>query len=154
MENPLEIKGTVEFFQHHVYFSRFAQEEREYLAKLCNRKIVKKNESVFNENDIGKSGFVVRSGGVKIFKAGFLGEETIVQLTQGELFGEMALLDASPRSASAKAMDETVLIELTSDAYESLKREKPEIAVKLMDIFLKLLTTRLRNTTLKLFAQF
>ena len=66
----------------------------------------------------------------------------------------MALLDASPRSASAKAIGDSELIELTSDAYETLKKDKPEIAVKLMDIFLKLLTTRLRSTTMKLFAQF
>ena len=144
---------VVDFLSQHIYFSRFPEDERIYLANRFKVRDLKKDEVIFNDKEVGKTGYIIKDGGVKIYKEGFLGEEQIDQLGKGDIFGEMVLLDAFPRSASAKAISDTALIEITGDVYDGLKTQRPEIAVKIMDIFLKLLTTRLRTTTLKLFAQ-
>lgn len=146
--------GVVDFLSQHIYFSRFPEDERIYLANRFSVRDLKKDEVIFNDKEVGKTGYIIKDGGVKIYKEGFLGEEQIAQFGKGDIFGEMVLLDAFPRSASAKAISDTALIEITADVYDGLKTQRPEIAVKMMDIFLKLLTTRLRTTTLKLFAQF
>lgn len=145
---------VVDFLSQHIYFSRFPEDERIYLAGRFSVRNLKMNDVIFNDKEVGKTGYIIKDGGVKIYKEGFLGEEQIAQLGKGDIFGEMVLLDAFPRSASAKAISDTALIEITGDVYDNLKVQRPEIAVKMMDIFLKLLTTRLRTTTLKLFAQF
>jgi len=145
---------VAEFFSQHLYFSRFPEGDRIYMANRCNVKKLSKDEVIFRDNEIGKCGYIVMDGAVKIYKEGFLGEEQIAQLGKGDIFGEMVLLDALPRSASAKAISDAKLIELTDDMYTDLKAKRPDIAVKVMDIFLKLLTTRLRTTTLRLFGQF
>ncbi len=145
---------VVDFLSQHIYFSRFPEDERIYLASRFSVRNLKMNDVIFNDKEVGKTGYIIKDGGVKIYKEGFLGEEQIAQLGKGDIFGEMVLLDAFPRSASAKAISDTALIEITGDVYDNLKVQRPEIAVKMMDIFLKLLTTRLRTTTLKLFAQF
>ena len=146
--------AIVDFFSKHIYFSRFSEDERIYLANRCELKKLKKDDIIFKDSEVGKCGYIVKEGGVKVYKEGFLGEEQIAQLGKGDIFGEMVLLDAFPRSASAKAVSETELVEITIEMYNNLKIERPDIAVKLMDTFLKLLTTRLRTTTMKLFGQF
>ncbi|MGA1825964.1 MAG: Crp/Fnr family transcriptional regulator [bacterium] len=146
--------SLVNFLGQHLFFSCFSEEERIYLANKCEVKALPQNMVIFKENEIGYSGYIIKKGCVKIYKEGFLGEEQIVQFSAGDVFGEMVLLDAFPRSASAKTVAESELIEITSDFYNLLKIEKPAIAVKLMDIFLKLLNMRLRSTTLKLYGQF
>ena len=146
--------SVTEFFKQHIYFSRFPEDDRIYLANRCAVKKLKQDELIFRDNEVGTSGYILKDGGVKIFKEGFLGEEQISQLGKGDIFGEMVLLDALPRSASSKSITETELVEISSEMFENLKIERPDIAVKIMEIFLKLLTTRLRTTTLKLFGQF
>ncbi len=145
---------VVEFLSQHIYFSRFPEDERIYIANRFTVKKLKKDEIIFKDSEVGKCGYILKDGGVKIYKEGFLGEEQIAQLGKGDIFGELVLLDAFPRSAAAKAISETEVIEISGEMYDNLKVQRPEIAVKMMDIFLKLLTTRLRTTTLKLFGQF
>jgi CRP-like cAMP-binding protein len=69
---------------------------------------------------------------------------------RGAHFGEMALVDRSPRSASATAEDRTrVLCLRRSDFYDILRKEAP-LSVKLLWSFVQVLTQRLRKTTAEL----
>jgi len=60
---------------------------------------------VFRENDAASGAFVVMEGSVRIFKTRNGHETTLAVLKPGDIFGEMALLDGKPRSASARAGD-------------------------------------------------
>ena len=147
-------KKLERFFTEHLYLGKLEDAEKKTLAKLCFQEDFKAGQIIFKEGEIGDTGYIIKKGGVKIFKSGYLGDETIVTFGPGDIFGEMAFIDNRPRSAGAKAVSDTELVGIKREVYESLKSEHPSIAVKLMDIFLKLLTERLRTTTLRLLGQF
>ena len=64
---------------------------------------------IFREGEQGDTAYVVESGVVELVK--FTGEDyvTLVEVFTGTLFGEMAIIDGSPRSASARAKEECTL---------------------------------------------
>ena len=104
------------------------------------------DEFVFTEGDPGDELFVVLSGKVRVQK----GSTTIVTLGQGEHFGEMALVDKEPRSATVSAVEDTrVLVMKRADFLYFIKHER-DLAVKLLWQFLGVLSARLRNTSREL----
>mgnify|MGYP001592960891 CR=1 FL=1 len=130
-------------------FSKFTREELFSLMKFCGKKLLRRGEIVFYENETGNSMYIVERGVVKISKLGFLGETVLAQANPGDFVGEMAVVEGNLRSATASAMSDAELFELTRDKFEELKQKYPVVAVKLMDIILKLLSARLRATTKK-----
>ena len=140
----------VDTLEEHPNFSQFTEEERKVFAKYCRGKRLNKEEVLFNEDDLAYSMFIVRKGAIKVLKMGYLGETAIAQINPGEFVGEMAVIDGSPRSATAKAAVDTELLELSSDNFSLLKKEDPKIAIKIMDLLLRLLSARLRSTTLRM----
>jgi CRP-like cAMP-binding protein len=62
-------------------------------------------------------------------------------LGERECFGEMAILDAAPRSATVTAIDESNLLKITREDFQEIMTEKPEIAMGVI----KVLTRRLRD---------
>lgn len=97
---------------------------------------------IFGEGSVGKHMYVVVSGRVDIrMKAGD-GEAVVATLGKGELFGEMALVDSLPRSASAIAVgDETSVVEIDHPQFAYLVGQQPAFAL----IILKALSLRLRD---------
>jgi CRP-like cAMP-binding protein len=91
---------------------------------------------VFIKGDSGDFAYVVVSGQVDIRHGGHIVEA----MQAGELFGEMALIDSEPRSASAVAVGPTELAVIDRPFFESLIREEPDFAMKIM----RLMARRLR----------
>ena len=87
---------------------------------------------LFEEHDPGTRLFVIRSGRVKIFRRVASREVVLAMLGPGDFFGEMALLEGLPRSASAEAVDATTVIEVDSQTFEEMIRGNIEIAVRIM----------------------
>lgn len=105
-------------------------------------------ETVIREQEPGEELFVILHGRVRLHKDSAF----IAELARGAHFGEMALVDRSPRSASATAEEPTRLLSLRRrDFYEILRKESP-LAVKLLWSFVQVLTERLRKTTADLSA--
>ncbi|OGF46905.1 MAG: hypothetical protein A2452_07050 [Candidatus Firestonebacteria bacterium RIFOXYC2_FULL_39_67] len=140
----------VDVFIDHPNFTQFSEEELKTFIACCKEKIVTEGEILFSEGEPGLSMYIVKKGGIKILKMGFLGETVIAQVNPGEFVGEMAVIDCSPRSATVKAIAHTELLELSKEHYNTLKKESPKVAIKLMDLLLRLLSLRLRSTTSKL----
>lgn len=141
---------VVELFIQHPNFMQFSEDELKVFAKYCVDKKLGDGELLFSEGAAGSAMFIVKKGGVKILKMGFLGETVIATVNPGEFVGEMAVVDSSTRSATAKAATHTELLELSHANFNLLKKEHPVIAIKLMDLLLRLLSLRLRSTTLKM----
>jgi hypothetical protein len=100
-------------------------------------------ESLITEGEPGDEMFVILSGKVRLIKNG----AEITQLAKGAHFGEMALVDRAPRSASAVASETSrLLIFRRHDFYEIIKKE-PSLSVKLLWSFVQVLAERLRKTT-------
>jgi serine/threonine protein phosphatase PrpC/CRP-like cAMP-binding protein len=102
-------------------------------------------QSIFKDGDPGEDMYVVLKGTVRLHKK----DATIAELKKGAHFGEMALVDRTPRSlsASASASEPTRLLAIRrKDFYELIKKE-PGLSVKLLWSFVQVLAERLRKTT-------
>jgi CRP-like cAMP-binding protein len=78
---------------------------------------------------------------------GFGGSQVIAQLGEGHAFGEMALFDAEPRSATVEAETDTTLVRLSTEDFDRLIREVPELGIKLITKIASLMSQRLRQTS-------
>lgn len=96
---------------------------------------------LFEEGDPGSRMYVLREGRVRIAKRVGGAEVTLALLGPGDFFGEMALLEKLPRSATATVIDDARLIEVDESTFESLVRRSSEISVRL----LRRLSARLRE---------
>lgn len=104
------------------------------------------DETIFREGEEGDALFIVLSGKVRVHRD----ENTLVEFGPGEHFGEMALVDREPRSATVTALEETRLTSLKRADFLYLIKHEREIAVKLLWQFIGVLTSRLRNTSREL----
>lgn len=105
-------------------FSRFA-------------KIFPKGSVIFSEFEPGDCFYLIQSGRVQLIKIvnGF--EKNLDILQPSEIFGEMAILENSPRSATAIAYDDVKALEFNKANFEVLMMGNPAIAMKLLKTFVK-----------------
>ena len=87
---------------------------------------------IFREGDQGNIAYVVESGVVELVK--FTGEDyvTLTEISAGTLFGEMAIIDGSPRSASARAKEECTLKEITEEQLKAYMSRSPDTSIDMM----------------------
>lgn len=90
-------------------------------------------EYIFKEGDIGEEMFIIHSGTIRITKRTDEGEKTLVSLTAGDFFGEMAVIDNGPRSASAIAVDDAVCIVLNEELFEQQMQRNAKIVKKILN---------------------
>ena len=113
------------------------------MAKHSYTKLFKKGEFLFREGDIGDCAYLIDSGRVEILATDLEGGQTPVAiLGVGDIVGEMAIIDGSSRSASAVALEDCDVVEVSQD---SLK-ERVEDADPVVRFLLSILTNRLRET--------
>ena len=89
-------------------------------------------EFIFREGESAEYAYVVKSGIVYITKITARGEEVLVELEPPSLFGEMALIDGSPRSAGARAKGDTIVTEVSSAAFGQYIKNNPDAAIRIM----------------------
>jgi len=100
-------------------------------------RVFKPGEIIFSEYEPGDTFYLIQSGRVKLTQNTGEIERTLDILQPSEMFGEMAILENLPRSASAIAVDEVTVIELNAQNFEILMMGNPQIALKLLRIFSK-----------------
>ncbi len=99
--------------------------------------IFQKGDIIFCEYEPGDSFYLIQSGRVQISKIMGDIEKTIDILYPGEVFGEMAILEEAPRSASAIALDQVKALAFNRANFEILMRGNPQIAMKILKLFTK-----------------
>jgi CRP/FNR family transcriptional regulator, cyclic AMP receptor protein len=104
-------------------------------------KSLKAGELLFKQGDPGNEMFLIRSGKIKITRSAGAIEKTLAVLKEGDFFGEMAVIDGSPRSAAATAIEETMLMIVDREAFNSQLKNNPMIAY-----VLETMSRRLRET--------
>ncbi len=92
---------------------------------------------IFCEHEPGDTFYLIQSGRVQIVKIIDEIEKNIDILQPGEIFGEMAILEEAPRSASAVALDQVKALEFNRENFEILMKGTPQIALKLLKLFTK-----------------
>ena len=105
---------------------------------------------VFSEGDAGDAWFVLYSGAVEVLKHGAAGEKKITELGPRACFGEIAILDGSPRSATIRVTRDSVVFRVPRGAFAELLESDHLVAYKLLQHMAVLLAERQRSTTLRL----
>ena len=102
------------------------------------------NSLIFAAAEPGTSMMIVKNGQVRISSISSGGREATIRMIEpGECFGELALLDGKPRSATATTHKKTTLLVLRKDEFEPLLRASPEMTSAIIGV----LCERLRSTT-------
>lgn len=123
------------------------------LAYLFQERVFQGGETIFEENDSGDSLLVILSGEVRITqRANVSGEETLTVLKKGDFFGEMALLEDLPRSATAIAHCDTFIMEISRERFLRFVEKEPASGVKILVTLARSLSARLREADRKIQA--
>ena len=107
------------------------------LAPLMKEIQYEQGTEIFKEGDTGDCMYIIQQGNIKIHK----GNTTLAILKEKEVFGELSLLDADTRSASATADTDCILYKIDQEPFYELMDERPEVAKG----FIKILCQRLRT---------
>lgn len=128
-------------------FRDFEADDVDVLGGVCELLSLEPGASVCREGDPGDAMYIVKSGVLEVSRAVEGEARHINLLSAGEFFGEMAMVDGSPRSADVSVKEAAVLVKLPAEAYKSLKKQKPGTALKVADVLLKQLSFRVRRST-------
>jgi CRP/FNR family cyclic AMP-dependent transcriptional regulator len=128
-------------------FSGLDEVELEKLSKVSGRKRVERGASVVRAGESTDSLYILISGRAKVTNTDEEGREIILAwLGPGEFFGEMGMIDGSPRSANVVAAEACELLCLGKDALQRCMQDNFPVAMKLM----KILVLRLREADRKI----
>lgn len=116
------------------------------LAHFCEARQMGEGTTVFIENMPGEALFLIRTGTIRISKMFAEGDEkTLVVLGPEDIFGEMAVVDGLPRSATARVAESAELISLRKKDFEALCQTDPALALKLMMNIVRVFSKRTRE---------
>jgi CRP-like cAMP-binding protein len=135
-------------------FAKLSDDQLKKIAAGGEEKKIEDGDLVFKEGDTGHEVFVVVEGRVQItMEMDRPTEQAPVHtVAQGDLFGEFALVSDHERSASARAVKDTVLFSLSRGAFEKLCGEDPKLGYSVLYELSQILVGRLIKTTRELRA--
>ena len=108
-------------FVESMLFGKLTEKELEAIVKASAKRDLLRGDVLFHENDKPNSLFLVESGRIAIVNKSFIGKESVVALMEnGDLFGEMGLFDNRGRSAEARALEDSCVIEVTFEPIKKL----------------------------------
>ena len=142
----MELLGSVELFEG------ASQDELKMLASICQARTFPSGEIITAQGDNGDELFIVQSGFVEVIRAGTtpdVGPRTVVSLGEGQIFGEMALVDHGPRSATIKAAsDPTTVLVIHREEFERACEQNHRLGYIVMRNIAADLSFKLRHRNL------
>lgn len=133
----------IDFLKKVPFFSNLNETHLGYIADICAKKQLKAGTILFREKEPGSDFFIVQSGSIKLYMSNQSGDEKILSIFKsGDSFGELALIDGKPRSASAQALENSTMIVLGAADFLELLKWNFEITLCIMQELAK----RLRDT--------
>ena len=102
------------------------------MSKKTTNKTFLPGDFIFREGEYGKVAYVIEEGDIELVK--FTGEDyiTLAEISKGALFGEMAIIDGSPRSGSARAKTSCVLREVSEEQLKQYLSASPQTSLDMM----------------------
>jgi len=146
-------EARIKLLQRMPVFGGVRADILQFLLGLCPVASVAANEYFFHEHDQADSMFVIEAGKVAVLKS-WHGEEYLLRiLKEGDCFGEMAVMDLLPRSASVRAVEDCSAIRLSAaNLYRVYEQDLKQFALIQMNMGREV-TRRLRETDNQLFAR-
>ena len=137
-----EVEARMDVLRRIPLFRHLKYKELIQLLSIVKSRRVSAGERIVEEGGVGDELFVILRGKAEVVK----GEVSVAQLGPGSHFGEMALIDNAPRSATVAAAEDTTLMVIDRQNFFALMRKDALLAVKLLWAFLQVLSERLRLT--------
>jgi CRP-like cAMP-binding protein len=145
MNDRLEQLARVELF------AGLKPQALELVSKVASEESHALGTKIFQHGDVGDKLYLILEGKVRISRdVPGMGEEALAVLGPGQMFGEMALLDESPRSADARVHERCRLLAIPKDGFDDLLFLHKDLAYEVLWSIVRLLVTRLRETNDKL----
>jgi len=117
----------IEFFELH------DEEDRKSIARVLDQIHLNAGARLFERGDRGSELYIVHSGKVELSIQDLAGEKIVLTVAErGDFFGELSLLDSHPRTATAKALEDTELIVLNRDNLLIFFKKKPDAALDMI----------------------
>jgi uncharacterized membrane protein len=114
-------------------FELLDENELQELASVIDSKAVPAGQVIFNAGELGDSLYIVRSGEVELYVRDTAGQKIVLTTVEkNEIFGELSMLDARPRSATAVSMTDTELFLLDRDDLLLLFQKQPDAALNML----------------------
>lgn len=130
-------------------FSDLSSRELKKVVRLLHEREYQPGEVIFREGEPGHGMYVINKGAVRIVVKTVTGEQELTVLTAPQFFGEMALLEDAPRSASSVAIERTSLLGFFEPDLEGLIERDSELGSKILWRLARMMAARLRATNEK-----
>lgn len=152
--DPDGSRELLEFLGDLPLFSGLTPRELRNLSSILHHRTYQEGESVFLKGQPGAAMFIIKSGQVNIIDYGRDNRETVIAaLGAGDFFGELALLDDSPRSASAMAAMPTKIYAFSRTDLDHLLALSPQIGLRIYRALALIIGTRLKNANVQISDQ-
>jgi CRP/FNR family transcriptional regulator, cyclic AMP receptor protein len=122
-------------------FEKLTQKELRFIEKMMHIRQYKKEELIFKQGEPGAALYIIQKGEIKIYLEE--NDTHLATILEGHFFGEIALLDNSPRTASASAQKETTLLVISNVDLDVISERNPKLGLKIVRSIGKLLAQRL-----------
>jgi Cyclic nucleotide-binding domain len=111
-------------------FAELDADDLEELAGVVDEKRVEAGKDLFREGESGDAVYLIIKGTVRVFTGGIDGrpERILNELGPGACLGEMAVLDAAPRSATGRAVDRVRALRVPGEGFKRVMSERPEMS--------------------------
>ena len=128
-EQQVTYPERVEFLRRAHLFYRLEDDQLESIAEMMVEKVCEPGEGIIKQGELGESFFMIYTGSVDVSRVNNQGVEDLGKLVEGDYFGEEALLKHRLRNATVKAVDKTLLLELTQADFNLLLKKLPLLKV-------------------------
>jgi signal transduction histidine kinase len=127
------MKEYFDFIRNVYFFNDLDEAAIKKIIAVCHKQTLAAGEIIFQEGDAASNFFIVLDGTVEVWKDYNSREPDMLALhTPGHLFGEMALIDELPRSATVIAREKTDLLFINRDDFQKIVKEDSRIALSIM----------------------
>ena len=141
-------KTEIEFLRDIPFFSNLSKKQVIQVEQILHKRFYSEGECFFELNQPGAALFIVESGKVGIEIPNTEGPPILVaELNTGDFLGELALLDNSPRSATARALEPTMAFSLFRSDLQQFIEGEPEISSLIFQSLSLFVGERLKKTT-------
>jgi CRP/FNR family transcriptional regulator, cyclic AMP receptor protein len=134
-------ENNVEFLKRVPLFEGLDRRSLEAIANAAVEQDYTAGQEIVRQGDTGVGAFIIKKGRVEVVQDRPGHQHKLAELKSGEVFGEMALLDEFPRTATCRAVEPTTCLGIQRWHFRGILESHPQIALALLPV----LTKRLRN---------
>ena len=150
MDQPISLESVLRFLSSTPPFDSLDAAERADVIRIMEIQRLQSGEAVVREGEIGDAWYVVFEGEARVSKKLASGPLTIATLGPSDCFGEMAVLDGQPRSATVEASGPLTVFRFRRARFDTLLEQGSLGAYKLVVVMARTLSRRQRQLTQRL----